>query len=305
MNSCQPLISVIIPIYNAEDTLKRCVDSVLAQDFEYYELILVDDGSKDRSSKLCDEYASHHKVIVIHQENKGVSAARNAGLNIARGIWITFVDSDDYISDGYFENVRESSEDLLLRGYMHYHNGKVFCPVNIPYEGLVPNTEEYVRKHLNSMIFRGPTWKFFRKALLEDIRFQEDMKVAEDSCFVMQYLAKVTLLKILPSAYYILCYHDEKAEDRYQVPIDIAATSLVHLLDAHKKLCSHIKLDTSSFYGFLSFFKTASRKDWEGRSKRWYNHPQIKRTYRYIWPDLPFKQKLQLLAIRIKDIINL
>lgn len=91
-----PIISIIIPVYNAEKTLNRCVDSVLNQTFHDWELLLIDDGSKDRSMYLCDEYALKDKRIkVFHKKNGGVSSARNMGLDYARGEWITFVDSDD------------------------------------------------------------------------------------------------------------------------------------------------------------------------------------------------------------------
>lgn len=93
-------LSVIIPVYRVEHTLTRCIDSVLRQSFTDYELILVDDGSPDTCGQLCDDYAAiDSRVRVIHQANGGLSAARNAGIDIARGDYITFIDSDDYIGD--------------------------------------------------------------------------------------------------------------------------------------------------------------------------------------------------------------
>ena len=93
-----PTISVIIPVYNTEMYLRRCIDSVLAQTYQDFELLLIDDGSKDSSGAICDEYAAKDaRVRVFHKENGGVSSARNLGLDNARGEWVTFVDSDDYI----------------------------------------------------------------------------------------------------------------------------------------------------------------------------------------------------------------
>ena len=89
-------LSIIIPVYNAEKTLDRCINSIFDQEFEAYEVILVDDGSKDASPALCDSYAaSDHRFVVRHQVNSGVSASRNAGLDMARGEYVMFVDSDD------------------------------------------------------------------------------------------------------------------------------------------------------------------------------------------------------------------
>lgn len=89
------LITVIIPVYNAEDTLRACVQSVLEQSYPEFELILVDDGSPDKSGVICDEYTSHDNVTIIHQQNKGRTAARYEGVKLAKSEWITFVDADD------------------------------------------------------------------------------------------------------------------------------------------------------------------------------------------------------------------
>lgn len=96
--SDSPLISVIIPVYNVEKYLHRCLDSVIEQTYKNLEVILIDDGSTDHSGEICDDYAAKDvRIHVIHQENQGVSAARNKGLDTAKGEYIAFVDSDDYI----------------------------------------------------------------------------------------------------------------------------------------------------------------------------------------------------------------
>lgn len=100
----EDLVSIVIPVYNVEKYLKKCIDSVINQSYKNIEIILVDDGSKDLSGQLCDEYASRDKRIkVIHKENGGLSDARNAGIDIANGKYITFIDSDDYVSLDYVE----------------------------------------------------------------------------------------------------------------------------------------------------------------------------------------------------------
>lgn len=102
----QPLVSVIVPVYNVEKYIRRCIGSILAQTYERLEIILVDDGSTDESGKLCDEYAAQDKRIrVIHQENAGQAAARNRALEVLKGDWIAFVDSDDFICDAFLERM--------------------------------------------------------------------------------------------------------------------------------------------------------------------------------------------------------
>ena len=118
MYFCGVKLSVVIPVYNVESTLKQCVDSVLRQNYEYMEVILVDDGSPDGCPQICDTYAQNHpQVKAIHQANGGLSAARNAGIGIAQGEYITFVDSDDWLQEGTYSTlmgILDSHPDLDL-----------------------------------------------------------------------------------------------------------------------------------------------------------------------------------------------
>lgn len=120
---CQPLISVIVPVYNVEKYLKKCVDSILAQTYANLEIILVDDGSPDNCPAICDEYSKKDsRIVVIHKENGGLSDARNAGLEIARGEYIGFVDSDDYIAPEMYEvllfTAQKNDADIALCNYI-------------------------------------------------------------------------------------------------------------------------------------------------------------------------------------------
>lgn len=106
------LYSIIVPVYNAETTLNRCVDSILAQTYRNFELILVDDGSRDRSAEIIDQYASADpRVIAIHKLNGGVSSARNAGLDRATGDYVAFIDADDYVDSNYLDGFQNRNED--------------------------------------------------------------------------------------------------------------------------------------------------------------------------------------------------
>ena len=121
-----PLISVITPVYNAEATLCQCVDSLLAQPFTDFELILVDDGSRDTSPRICDDYAAlDSRIKVLHKHNGGVSSARNLGLQNARGPWVTFVDSDDWVDDDFFPAL-EQDVDIVFGSYRNVVDGAPF-----------------------------------------------------------------------------------------------------------------------------------------------------------------------------------
>lgn len=110
-NPHRPVISVIVPVYKVEPYLRQCIDSILAQTYTNFELILVDDGSPDNCGAICDEYAARDsRIVVIHQENQGVSVARNAALDIMRGEYVAFIDSDDYIAPKYLETLLDAIE---------------------------------------------------------------------------------------------------------------------------------------------------------------------------------------------------
>ena len=132
----QPKISIIVPVYNAEKYLRHCLDSILNQSFQDFELLLVDDGSKDRSGKICDEYAEKDKrVSVWHQENQGVSVARNVGLEHAQGEWIYFPDSDDIVIENALEIMMKmcvEDIDYVMCGYEVYdENGNQFAYLDL------------------------------------------------------------------------------------------------------------------------------------------------------------------------------
>ena len=110
----EDLISVVVPIYNVENYIKKCVDSILSQTYKNLEIILVDDGSPDNCPQICDEYAQKdNRIKVIHKENGGLSDARNAGIDISKGKFITFIDSDDYIEKDYVEVLYNSIKESI------------------------------------------------------------------------------------------------------------------------------------------------------------------------------------------------
>ena len=142
------IVSIIVPVYNAEPYLRRCVDSVLAQSFTNWELILIDDGSTDRSGIICDEYAlEDNRINVIHKVNGGVSSARNMGLKMARGTWVTFIDSDDTIGENYFDVEFSSDVDLYIACSKKDKNPHV-------YEGF--ELTQFLAMNLCDVYFRVP-----------------------------------------------------------------------------------------------------------------------------------------------------
>ena len=188
------LISVIIPVYRNEAYLRRCVDSVLAQTYRTIELILIDDGSPDDCGAICDVYATlDDRVRVIHQINSGVSAARNAGLNNARGEWISFVDSDDWIEPDYlsylFELLKERNVSISCCNHRVNVNGKDHTkyPVSQRADTFdLRQSFEHILYHLPPDV--SPWGKLYRKKVFQFLRYPEGC-IFEDTYLIADLIA--------------------------------------------------------------------------------------------------------------------
>lgn len=284
---------IIIPVYNAEATLKKCVDSILGQQFADFEVILVDDGSKDGSLQICEEYArKDSRVTVIHKENGGVSSARNRGLEIAKGTWVTFVDSDDYLGDGFLQN-EELTADIVFGSYLNVidareaggFSSKVMREASL---------SDVVARYGNDTILRGPCVKWFRRDLIGNIRFPEDMKVGEDTCFVWQYLSRCQTYAVLPQCTYYVRLSAMTSEQKYGMRVDYAVQSLTRLKAAFESMAAHLGVKRTLFFSFIGYFKLVSSDEWKRNRALWYGNHRIKDFYRYVWPDLSVKQKVRL-----------
>lgn len=285
--------SIIIPVYNAEATLNKCVDSVLKQQFADFEVILVDDGSKDGSLQICEEYARRDsRVTVIHKENGGVSSARNRGLEIAKGTWVTFVDSDDYLGNEFLPN-EELGADIVFGSYLNVidareaggFSSKVMREASL---------SDVVARYGNDTILRGPCAKWFRRDLIGNIRFPEDMKVGEDTCFVWQYLSRCQTYSLLPQSTYYVRLSAMTSEQKYGMKVDYAVQSLTRLKAAFEPMAAHLGVKRSLFFSFFGYFKLVSSDEWKRNRALWYGNHCIKDFYRYVWPDLGVKQKVRL-----------
>lgn len=201
--------SVIIPVYNAEKTLNRCVDSILNQKFKDYEIILVNDGSADKSLELCRAYSDKYSnIVTVDKINGGASSARNAGLEIAQGEYILFVDSDDYVQQNYFDEFEKFD---LKNGLLVYTNKWKRNGTDELIQRQISNDMndkslfEQVRYLIDSRTVNGPYPKKFSRKLIEQnhIRFDVRMPVAEDFIFCLSYLFLCDEVKIFNTSVYI------------------------------------------------------------------------------------------------------
>lgn len=195
----EPLISVIIPVYNTEKYLRQSIDSVLVQTYSAWELILIDDGSADGSERICDEYAlKDSRIRVYHTKNRGVSAARNMGLEHAAGEWIAFLDSDDLMLPNALETyVRYSDDtDLVIAGVRYEQDGRIF------YCAETERTYGYVYEVGQSIpamerILSYIHGRIYRKSSLVH-RFDEMMRFGEDRVFNLEYISRKNRIREIP-----------------------------------------------------------------------------------------------------------
>lgn len=313
MNS-YPKISVIVPVYNAEKTLRRCVDSILHQSFTDYELLLVDDGSTDNSPEICDKYALQDtRIKVHHQQNTGVSAARNAGIEYAQGEWIMFVDSDDYIdSGGYLVDFQQYNADVVIGGVSlcgkDHTNSEIVSPENSQFvergefkDSLLP--------FMTKTYMRAPWCKLFRRSIIDDnnLRFDTEIHYAEDYLFNLQFLAVSQSLQFITTVDYI---YNIPAEDRVY-PIDVESfakctSKILNLLneifrDTLFPLLLEREKSVNKTLNFSQLYKYVRQLPRRQRLKEIYNF-LIKCRWRYTDGNLvnKFKHAIEITRLAIK-----
>lgn len=201
-------LSIIVPIYNVEPYLTRCIDSILEQTYTDYELILVNDGSPDRCGEIIDNYAQLDKrIVVIHQDNKGVSAARNAGLRIAQGKYIGFVDPDDYIDVECYQKMiselEDKNADIVCCNWDYVHEDGSIVEHDMANVSGIMMQEEFIGHMFDSpRTIGGSNWnKLFLKNKIV-ATYDENIHIGEDWLFLMQYSLQVRKACVINDALY-------------------------------------------------------------------------------------------------------
>lgn len=213
MNNC-PKVSIIVPVYKVEKYLSQCIESIISQTYTDWELLLIDDGSPDNSGKICDEYAlKDSRIRVFHKENAGVGAARNTGLENAKGVFIVFVDSDDFCEELYLSNFRidSSSADLVIQGFKKYTTEKTSGKF---FHHRFYTSEKLITAILDNdlLSFGAPYCKLFRQDIItqNNIRFSTKYSFGEDTYFFFDYLTHIDNLQMVDSTGY--CYRCEQGD---------------------------------------------------------------------------------------------
>lgn len=210
----KPMVSIIVPIYNAEKTIARCVESILNQEYTDFELLLIDDGSKDASPQICDEYAAKDaRVHVVHKENSGVSDARNLALDMATGKYLQFLDSDDWITPNATRLFMEAAEqygcDMVIADFYRVVGERVSHKGTIKDEGVL-NREAFAEQMMENPadFYYGVLWnKLYRRDIVEAHKLRMDSNVSwcEDFLFNLEYIRYCDVFFALqvPIYYYV------------------------------------------------------------------------------------------------------
>ena len=305
-----PIFSVIIPIYNAEKTLKRCLDSLCNQTYTDFEVLLIENGSVDSSRNICFEYTEKDMRFKLYpcKENKGPSVARNIGLNSATGSYIAFIDSDDYVDTDYLYTLNEAfkNSDVVFFGCHRRDMHDNFISDNIPDVCDNLNYYEKLIELYNQDAF-GYTWiKAFRKDTIAGFRFSEFLNLLEDEVFACEVLKNPCEIKIVPKAIYNYIIGNQssligRTHQDYCIKVDVAYKSWKSLLanyekrddvlqkmaDAHVSRCMYYfferKVNLKEFLDSFSecmFFKesVSANKFTEYLNKKRYSHIYLMRT---------------------------
>lgn len=201
-----PTISVIVPVYKVEPYLRECVDSILNQTFGDFELILIDDGSPDRCPDICDNYKKiDERIIVVHKENGGLSSSRNAGLDIARGDYISFIDGDDYVDCHFlnilYKRIKDTNSDCVACNFARISENGNLLDENSNSREFVISAELYYDSEYNDAIFMVAWNKLYKASIFEKLRYPVG-KIHEDEFVIDRIIYKSKKIAYTPKPLY-------------------------------------------------------------------------------------------------------
>lgn len=292
-------ISVIVPIYNVEEYLERCVDSLINQTYDNYEVILVDDCSTDNSASIAQYYAEEYKDIcrfIQREENGRLSAARNSGMSAAEGKWVTFVDSDDWVTDDYLETMydvakRDDADIVMSSIYYYYYSGK--CKENCPFGNLTTESS-----HKEKVALGGPPYactRLFRRTLFEEkgLCFQEDIWRAAEMATTIPLLTTTDKISIVHKPMYYYFQRSNSNSNQYQKNVDISfypktVLRMIELSQPGFETELQFRAVSEIMYGMIMIMVRSGRSREEiSRQVDWFNAEFVD------WQDNHYLSKLQ------------
>ena len=302
------LISVIIPIYKVEEYLDECIVSVISQTYKNLEIILVDDGSPDNCPAMCDDWANKDKRIrVIHKENGGVASARNAGLKVATGEFIAFIDSDDWVAVGMYEMllsaIKEHNADIVSCGINVVHNGK-YQVMNTP--TIIGDSAEILKLVYADTVYPVSAFnKLYRRSLWQDLEFP-NLSIGEDAVATCVLVSKAKKIVQIDEPLYFYRIHNNSAMT--------ASFSIKRMDEEEAWRCNylfieknHHELKKAAFDFYLQrvnvLIHTMTQEDRNNYVAQYqYLRMILKNNFRYVffYSQLKWKQRIKLALYIIK-----
>lgn len=257
------LLSIIIPIYNNEETIDRCIESIESQKKDNIEIIAIDDGSTDSSANKLDSLAKlYNNITVVHQQNMGVSAARNAGLSLAEGTWICFVDCDDFVEENYISSINSitssKKDELIVIGYQEV-NGADEVQHTYPKLKSEMSRETFLELIYDLDLYRGYLWnKLFLNEVIKrnSISFDPHIKLNEDMVFCVEYVAHMSgSVRIIKKVLYNYVYNDFSAVHSINRKAffsrDIAFEKILRVAESNQIFAKFLKNTKKEFVDIL------------------------------------------------------
>lgn len=307
-----PKVSVIVPVYKAEQYLHNCIDSILNQTYTDFELILVDDGSPDKSGEICDKYAENDgRIRVIHKKNGGVSSARNEGMHAAKGEYICFVDSDDslniYFLQKCLELAKSYGDELIICGYNKIENNKIQKNIFSDEKYDILQRDQVIMTLVEKVLICAPWGKLYRSDIIKDneIKFPEDMSLGEDMVFNFHYCNYISKIVIINSPLYnYIVVNENSLLNKYKTDLYSKQMTINNRLSEYidnwqidnnqiKKLNNYIYF----CYEKILFNTFSKKNNWSLTTKLKYNKRIIK--------SKDFKDALKNFSGKINPILNI
>lgn len=299
MDTCSPIrLSVIVPVYNAATMLRPCVESILQYESEDVEILLINDGSTDGSADICNEFARKDKrVNVCHKANGGVSTARNQGLDLAHGEWITFVDADDKVTLPLLTYNPEKNSDLVCFNW-EYTTGEEEDE-QLKDETHSGNKERnFLHNHLAEFIFRCPWAKLFKRSIIEihHIRFDERFHLGEDNLFVLDYLCHCQTITTTSEIGYIYL---RPGQSKYMLSLD----SVSEYLSAFMCRYHTLGVDCKPLLLLLEYYYSMRVDDSTFKARfKWEKIPAVQDIRRICWKEYGKKEKAKIV---LRELLSL
>ena len=268
------LVSVVVPVYNIQEYLSTCVESILAQTYKNIEIILVDDGSTDLSGQISDNYEKKHEnIIVVHKDNGGLGFARNTGIENATGDYITFVDGDDFISSDHIENfvrlIGTDNIDACYGGFCQ-QNGNTFTPVPNPLKGKIFKNKEILQDyfpylcgklnyHIADDVQMSSCMVLYKLSIIKDnkIRFHSERElISEDLIFNLDFLEKANKIAVSDDNGYCYQIREGSLTSSYKPDRLIMQTYLTnYIIDRSTKLGIFNKCEQRIYSTYLAWVR--------------------------------------------------